>query len=67
MHSALDLSLITQKKMERRRWRRRKKEEKERGKVKEEEEEEEGGGDRCQWLMPVILATKEAEIRRITV
>jgi hypothetical protein len=22
---------------------------------------------RCQWLMPVILATQEAEIRRITV
>jgi hypothetical protein len=22
---------------------------------------------RCQWLMPIILATQEAEIRRITV
>jgi hypothetical protein len=26
-----------------------------------------GSGARCQWLMPVILATQEAEIRRIMV
>jgi hypothetical protein len=26
-----------------------------------------GTGARCQWLMPVILATLEAEIRRIAV